>query len=259
MIIGALCAALSCFLIVKSWALMGDAISHAVLPGVALAYLLGIPLLIGAFLSGLFCAVSIGYIKKNCRVREDAVMGILFSGMFAVGLMMVVSIESDVHLLHILFGNVLGITWNHVLSTALLTACIGAMLYIKKSDLILYCFDTAQAKMVGISETHMVLLLQCLLAITIVAALYTAGIILVIAFLITPGATAYLISPQFNRMLKTAISIAVITCFCGTLLSYHWDIATAPLIVLLQSACFLSIFLWRSVPLAPKKHTISAQ
>ncbi len=243
-LIGIVCAILSCFLILKGWGLMGDAISHAVLPGIAIAYLLSIPLLIGAFVSALFCSVTISYIKNQCRVKEDAVMGILFSGMFALGLVMIVSIESDIHLLHILFGNVLGLSWHDVLMTSAVALLVSAIMLVKKSDFLLYCFDPDQLTITGLSVNKLVFSLQILLAITIVTALYTAGILLVISMLITPGATAFLLCKKFDHILIIAIVIAIVACFLGTICSYHFDISTAPLIVLFQSFSFVLAFCW---------------
>lgn len=235
-------ALFSCFLILKGWALMGDALSHAVLPGVALAYLLGLPLLLGAFITALFCSLTIDFIKNRSRVKEDVVMGILFSALFALGLVMVVSIESELHLLHILFGNVLGQAWAEVIRTSVLAAVVAGVLLFKKGELLLYCFDPTQLRISGLSIQKTGYLLQILLTSTIVVSLYTTGILLIISMLITPGATARLIHHRFSLMLFTASVVAILSCLLGVLFSYHWDIATAPLIILFQSFFFLLAF-----------------
>ena len=240
LMIGTVCAIFSCFLILKGWSLMGDAISHAVLPGLALSYIAGIPLAIGAFGAGLCCALGIGFIKDNSRVKEDAVMGIIFSGMFALGLVMLTKIETDVHLLHILFGNILGITTRDMIETGVISLLCSAIMFIKRRDFMLFCFDPAHARVIGLNTRHLNFALLILLALTIVSALKAAGIILVIAMLIAPGATAFLISRRFDQMLTIALITSTLSCTIGTILSYHIDTATAPLIVLIQSTFFLA-------------------
>ena len=239
LVIGLVCAIFSCFLVLKGWSLLGDAVSHAVLPGLGLAYLFGLPLALGAFAAGLFCALGIGYIKGQCRVKEDAVMGIIFSGMFALGLILVSKIESEVHLLHVLFGNILGSSPRDLLESATLAGLAASVMLVKRKDLLLYCFDPIQAKIAGLPVRWLNFGLLSLLALTIVSALKAAGIILVIAMLIAPGATAFLLTRSFDRMLLVAIAVALSSCSFGTLLSFHLDTATAPLIVLLQSALFV--------------------
>lgn len=237
-LISSVCAIFSCFLVLKGWSLMGDAVSHAVLPGLALAYVIGAPLLIGAFLAGLFCAVATGYIKDNSRVKEDAVMGIVFSGMFALGLVMLTKIESEIHLMHILFGNVLGMRSEDLFLSSVIALVAGVIMLLKRKDLMLVCFDPAHASVVGLPVKKLSFLLLCLLAVTIVSALNTAGIILVIAFLIAPGATGFLMSRSFDTMVFCAIGTALLSSLAGTILSFHLDVATAPLIVVIQFALF---------------------
>ena len=241
--VGFICAVFSCFLVLKGWSLMGDAVSHAVLPGLGLAYLLNLPLALGAFGAGLLCSVAIGYIKDNSRIKEDAVMGIVFSGMFAVGLVLVAKIPSDVHLLHVLFGNVLGVNNYDLLESAAIATLAGAAMLIKRKDMLLYCFDPVQAQVVGLPVRKLHFALLILLALTIVSALKAVGIILVIAMLVAPGAIGFLLSNTFDRMLLIAILSAVLSCFAGTLLSFHFDTATAPLIVLLMAALFVMALL----------------
>lgn len=238
MAIGTVCALLSCFLIMKGWTLMGDAISHAVLPGIILAHLAGLPVIIGAFGAGITCAAATGYIKDHCRVKEDTVMGIVYSGMFALGLVLFSRIDTDQHLSHILFGNLLGINRNELLHTLVIAAAVVVLVLIKRRDLMLYCFDPAQARALGLSVARLHYGLLCLLALTIVAALQAVGIILVIAMLITPGITAQLLCRRFDGLLLTAVCLSVFSCAAGTLLSFHIDGATGPCIVLVQATLF---------------------
>ncbi|MES2729765.1 MAG: metal ABC transporter permease [Pseudomonadota bacterium] len=241
-IIGVVCAIFSCFLILKGWSLMGDAVSHAVLPGLALAYIAGLPLAIGAFVAGIVCALSTGYLKNNTRVKEDAVMGIVFSGMFALGLVLMTYIKSDIHLLHVLFGNVLGITPEDMIQTALIAGMCIVIMIVKRRDFMMVCFDPAHAQVIGLPVRTLNICLLTLLSLTIVAALQAAGIILVVAMLIAPGAIAFLLSRSFDRMMVISVSISVTSCIIGTLFSFHLDVAPAPLIVVLQAIVFLVVF-----------------
>jgi len=238
-LIGLVCSIFSCFLILKGWSLMGDAVSHAVLPGLALAFIAGIPLSIGAFIAGLFCALVTGYLKDNSRVKEDAVMGIVFSGMFAFGLVILTKIETDVHLLHVLFGNVLGITANDVWEVGIIAVACSVIMLIKRRDFMLYCFDSAHASVVGLPVRGLHFGLLILLALTIVSSLKAAGIILVISMLIAPGATGFILTKTFDRMLLIAMSVSTFSCVAGTLMSFHFDVATAPLIVVIQAMLFI--------------------
>lgn len=239
LIISVVCAIFSCFLILKGWALMGDAVSHAVLPGIGLAYIFGIPLMLGAFIAGLFCSISIGYIKEHSRVKEDAVMGIVFSGMFAAGLIMVAKVQTDVHLLHVLFGNVLGVSVTDLWQSGVIAVLASTVMYLRRHDFLLYCFDSQHAQVIGISSKWLHYLLLLLLSATIVSAIQSVGIVLVTAMLIGPGATAFLSSQRFQSMLLIAVSLAIVCSFFGLIMSFHWDVATAPLIVLLQILCFI--------------------
>lgn len=236
-LIAVVCSIFSCFLILKGWSLMGDAVSHAVLPGLAVAVVIGIPLALGALIAGLFCAVATGYIKENSRVKEDAVMGIMFSGMFALGLVLLTKIETDVHLLHVLFGSVLGITNADLIEAGSIAILCSAVMLIKRKDLMLYCFDPAHASVIGLPVRLLHFGLLILLALTIVSALKAAGIVLVIAMLIAPGAIGFILVRSFDRMLMIALSVSVFSCIIGTIVSFHLDAATAPLIVVIQ-ACF---------------------
>jgi manganese/iron transport system permease protein len=233
------CAIFSCFLVLKGWSLMGDAISHAVLPGVVLAYLAGIPLVIGAFGSGLFCAVATGFIKEHCRVKEDSVMGIVFSGMFAAGLVLFSRVNTEQHLSHILFGNVLGVTDSEMLQTLIIATVVTLAIIIKFKDLMLFCFDPVQAKVIGLPVRFYHYALLCMLALTIVAALQAVGVVLVVAMLITPGITAFLLCKTLPKMLLVAVTASMLAAISGTFISFYIDAATGPTIVLVQAALFL--------------------
>ncbi len=243
-LVAAVCAVLSCYLVLKGWSLMGDAISHAVLPGIVLAYVAGIPLAIGAFAAGLSCALFTGYLKEHSRVKEDTVMGIVFSGMFGLGLVIFSKIETDQHLMHILFGNVLGVTVRDLIETGIVAGGTLLIVLIKRRDLLLYCFDPNHARTIGLPVRVLHYGLLVLLSLTIVASLKAVGIILVIAMLIAPGATAYLLTDSFERMLVIATVVATVSAAIGTLASFHLDGATGACIVLTQSMFFVAAFLF---------------
>lgn len=236
---GVVCALLSCFLVLKGWSLMGDAISHAVLPGIVLAYLAGIPLIIGAFTSGICCSVATGYIKENCRVKEDTVMGIVFSGMFAFGLVLFSKVDTSQHLNHILFGNVLGTTYGELIQILTIAVMVSVLVIIKRRDLMLFCFDAMQAKVIGLPVKLLHYGLLSVLALTIVASLQAVGVILVIAMLIAPGITAFLLCKRFEWMLVIAILVSVFSTVTGTLISFYIDGATGACIVILQATVFV--------------------
>jgi manganese/iron transport system permease protein len=246
-LVGAVCSVLSCFLVLKGWSLMGDAISHAVLPGIVVAFVLGLPLAVGAFFSGLGCAIATGYLKENSRVKEDTVMGIVFSGMFGFGLVLFTKVETDQHLNHILFGNMLGVNVRDLIETAIIAGAALLIVLIKRRDLLLYCFDIQHARTIGLPVQALHYGFLILLSLTIVAALQAVGIILVVAMLIAPGATAYLLSDRFEHMLGIAAAVAIGSSVAGTLISFHIDGATGPCIVLLQMAVFLLAFLFAPV------------
>lgn len=237
--IGAVCAVLSCYLVLKGWSLMGDAISHAVLPGIVLAYAIGLPLALGAFLSGLFCAVATGYIKANTRVKEDTVMGVVFTGLFAFGLVLFTKIKSDLHLDHILFGNILGLEPGDLRDTLIVAGVTLAVILVRWRDLLLFCFDPAQARAIGLPTTMLYYLLLSLLAVTIVVSLKAVGIILVIAMLVTPGCIGYLLTDRFGRMLAIAVGVAVFSSLAGVYGSFFLNAATGACIVLVQALLFV--------------------
>jgi manganese/iron transport system permease protein len=243
-LVGAVCAVLSCYLILKGWALMGDAISHAVLPGIVIAFMLGLPLAVGAFAAGLGCAVATGYLRENSRVKEDTVMGIVFSGMFGFGLVLFTKVETDQHLNHILFGDMLGVRMRDLIETGIVAGGTLLVVLFKRRDLLLYCFDPQHARAIGLPVRALHYGLLVLLSLTIVASLKAVGIILVVAMLIAPGAIAYLLSNRFDRMLAIAAAVAIGSSIAGTLVSFHIDGATGPCIVLIQMAAFVAAFLF---------------
>ena len=238
--IGAVCAVLSCYLVLKGWSLMGDAISHAVLPGIVIAYAIGLPLAVGAFLSGLFCAVATGYIKANTRVKEDTVMGVVFTGLFAFGLVLFTKIKSDLHLDHIIFGNILGLEPGDLRNTLIVGGLTLTVILALRRDLLLFCFDPAQARAIGLRTKLLYYLLLSLLAMTIVVSLKAVGIILVIAMLVTPGCIAYLLTDRFDRMLGIATTAAVGSSLTGVYVSFFLNASTAACIVLVQALLFVA-------------------
>ncbi|KAA1049252.1 iron/manganese ABC transporter permease subunit SitD [Pseudocitrobacter sp. 73] len=241
------CALLSVFLVLKGWALMGDAMSHAVFPGIVLAYIVGIPLAIGAFVAGLFCALATGYLDDNSRIKRDTIMGIVFSGMFGAGLVLYVSIQSEVHLDHILFGDMLGVSWRDILQTALIALAVAVMITLKWKDLLLHAFDPHQAKASGLNTPLLHYGLLCMIALTIVATLKSVGIILSISLLIAPGAIAVLLTRRFARALLVATLLSVTTSFTGVYLAFFLDSAPAPTIVVLFSVIFVMAFIYAQI------------
>eukprot|EP01132_Coremiostelium_polycephalum_P003535 gene3535-4397_t len=235
---------LSPFLVLKGWSLMGDAISHAVLPGVVLAYIAGIPLAIGAFAAGMICALATGFLKQNSRVKEDTVMGVVFSGMFGLGIVLYTKIQSDVHLDHILFGDMLGVAWRDIVETGVIAAVTLLALGIWRRDLLLHAFDPQHAQAIGLPVKFLHYGLLCILSLTIVGALKAVGIILAVAMLIAPGAIAFLVTKRFERMLLVSAAVAVSTSLTGIYLSFFLDSAPAPTIVLLLTASFILAFVF---------------
>lgn len=244
---GTVCAVLSCFLVLKGWSPMGDAISHAVLPGIVLAFAAGLPLAVGAFVAGVGRALGTGYIRDRCRLKEDTVMGILYTGMFGFGLVLFTRIDTDQHLNHILFGNVLGISPRELLHTLLIAGVVTLVVLLKRRDLALFCFDVGQAAVLGLRIPLLHYGLLCLLGLTVVASLQAVGVILVIAMLITPGITALTLCSRFDAMLALALLTAAVASLSGTLLSFHFDAATGACIVLVQSLLFVLAVAYRHI------------
>ncbi|WP_069307450.1 metal ABC transporter permease [Methylobrevis pamukkalensis] len=236
-------ALLSAFLVLKGWSLMGDAISHAVLPGVVLAYIAGLPLSVGAFAAGMGCAVATGWLKENSRIKQDTVMGIVFSGMFGFGLVLYSGIQTEMHLDHILFGDILGIAMADLVETGAIALLVMVVIGLKWRDFLLHAFDPVQAQAVGLPVRALHYGLLALIALAIVGALKAAGIILAVALLIAPGAIAFLVAPTFGAMLLIAAAVAAVAAIAGVYLSFFLDSAPAPTIVLLMSVLFVAAFL----------------
>ena len=243
-LVGGVCGLLSCYMSLKGWALMGDAVSHAVLPGVIVAYALGLPFSIGAFVFGVGSVAMIGFVKQKSRVKEDTVIGLVFTGFFALGLVLVSKIRSNIDLMHILFGNVLGISTSDIFQTVLISGLIVSVLVIFRRDLLLFCFDPTHARSIGINTGALHYLLLSALSLAAVAGLQTVGVILVVAMLVTPGATAYLLTDRFDRMTWIAIASSVLSSLLGVYISYWTDSSTAGCIVLVQTGLFILAFLF---------------
>lgn len=241
------CAMLSAFLVLKGWSLLGDAMSHAVFPGVVIAWLIGLPYAIGAFVAGMVCAVATGYISENSRIKPDTVMGIVFSGMFGAGLVLYLKLQPEVHLDHILFGDMLGISLADIIQTAAIAVIVSLLIGIKWRDLLLHAFDPNQARACGINGKLMHYGLLCLISLTIVAALKSVGVILSISMLIAPGAIALLLARRFVQVMLLAIGIAVLTGFSGVYASFFLDSAPGPTIVVIYAALFVLAFLYVTV------------
>lgn len=238
-------ALLSCFLVLKGWALMGDAVSHAILPGVVLAYIFGIPLLIGAFGAGMVCALSTGFLAQNSRIKQDTVMGVVFSGMFALGLTLYIGIHTNVHLDHILFGNMLGISPDDLWQAGAISAIVTGLLVLKWKDWLLHAFDPAQAKACGLPVGLLHYGLLTILSLTIVATLSSVGLVLAVGLLIAPGAIAFLLVRRFTRMLWVAVLVCVTATVSGCYLSFFLDSSPAATIILVLTAMFLAAFALR--------------
>lgn len=236
-------AMLSCLLVLKGWSLMGDAVSHAVLPGVVIAYIVGIPLSIGAFIAGMICALGTGFIKENSRIKEDTVLGIVFSGMFGLGLVLYVKVQSDVHLDHILFGDMLGISVADMIETGVIALLATLFLGVLRKDLLVNAFDAQHARAIGLPVRLLHYGLLMVLSLTVVGALKAVGIILSVAMLVAPGAIAFLLTRRFASMLLVAISVAVVASLAGIWLSFLIDSAPAPTIVLFMSLFFVATFI----------------
>ncbi|WP_261902685.1 metal ABC transporter permease [Vibrio fortis] len=245
-------ALLSCFLVMKGWALMGDAVSHAVLPGIVLAYVTGLPLLLGAFLAGMLCSFLTGFLAENSRVKHDTVMGVVFSGMFALGIVLYVALDTHAHLDHILFGNMLGVDAKELSTAAIISAVVVLGIVLFWKDFLLHSFDEVQAKVSGLNVTVLHYTLLTFLSLTIVATLSAIGLILAISLLIAPGAIAFLLVKRFSSMLWIACLVNLTTMVLGAYLSFHIDSAPAPTIVLIQSLVFV-IALVRRISITKKQ------
>jgi manganese transport system permease protein len=253
-VVGVMCAILSCYMILKNWSLMGDAVSHAVLPGVVISFILNIPFSVGAFISGLLAVLMIGFVKRNTRLKEDAVMGIIFTGFFALGLVLVSRFPSNIDLTHILFGNVLGISRDDIIQVLIVGAIVVTAMMILRKDLMLFSFDENQARAIGLNTTFLYYALLVLLALTIVVSLQTVGIILVISMLITPGAIGYMLTDRFDRMMIYAVTSSLVSSLGGAYASYFLDGSTGGSIVLFQTLIFVVVLI-----VAPKRGLLARQ
>lgn len=238
------CAVLSCWLVLIGWSLMGDAVSHAVLPGVVLAYVLGIPFFIGAAIFGFLAVVLIGVVKGTSRVKEDAAIGIVFTTLFALGLVLISVTPSQTDLNHIIFGNILGISRSDLIQVAVLGALTFGILILKRRDFTLYAFDPTHAHAIGLDPRVLGATLLGLLALTSIVALQAVGVILVVAMLIIPGATAYLLTDRFGRMLVIAPTISMLCAAIGLYVSYYLNTAPGGMVVLMQGAAFALVYLF---------------
>ncbi|EMY33998.1 manganese ABC transporter inner membrane subunit MntB [Arthrobacter crystallopoietes BAB-32] len=239
----AVSAALSCWLILMGWSLMGDAVSHAVLPGVALAYIVGVPFSLGAFIFGAGAVALIGAVRSTTKLKGDTAIGVVFTALFAFGLAIISKTPSQTDLQHILFGNVLGVSTPELLQVLILGAVTLAVLLYKRRDLTLLAFDRIHAHAIGLSTRWLSALLLGLLALTVVVGLQAVGIILIVAMLITPGATAFLLTRNFDRMLLISVTLTVAAAIAGIYASYYLDVATGASVVLAQSVVFLAVYL----------------
>jgi manganese/iron transport system permease protein len=235
-------ALLSSFLVLKGWSLMGDALAHAVLPGIVLAYLVGIPLLVGAFIAGMICSVATGYLSDNSRIKQDTILGVVFSGMFGLGLVIFASINTSMHLDHILFGNMLGIGAQDLWVTGSISLLVTLGIIVFWRDLMLHAFDPAQARTIGLPTKMLHYGLLSALSLTIVATLSSVGIILAIGLLIAPGAIAFLVTRRLASMMLVAVAVTLFASFAGIYASFWIDSAPAPTIILMLTAAFALVF-----------------
>ena len=240
-------ALLSCFLVLRGWALMGDGISHAVLPGIVLAYLAGIPLLIGAFIAGMICALSAGWLDANSRVKPDTALGVVMSGLFGLGIVIHTQFPTDVHLDHILFGNILGIGRDDFLSAGSISAVVGLVLILKWRDFALLVFDPVQARVAGLPVAWLHYGMLAMISAVVVAMLSAVGIILSVALLIAPGAIAFLLTRRLQAMLALSVVIGAGSSLAGIWISFWLDSAPAPTIVVVMTGLFTLVFLWRQM------------
>lgn len=240
---GVVCALLSCWLVLIGWSLMGDAVSHAVLPGVVLSYLLGAPFAVGAFVFGVGAVAVIGVVRETTRLKEDAAIGVVFTTAFAFGVVLVSTTPSQIDLSHILFGNVLGVSDLDIAQVVGLGAVAFAVLVLLRRDFTLYAFDKVQAHVVGLPVRRTGALLLGLLALTVVVALQAVGVVLAVAMLITPGATAHLLTDRIGRMLVIAPAVAATCALVGVWASYALDASSAGLVVVCQGLAFAIAYL----------------
>jgi len=253
-LVGAICAFLSAYLMLKGWSLIGDALSHSIVPGVAGAYMLGLPFSVGAFLAGGLAAGAMQLLNHRTGLKQDAIIGIVFTGFFGLGLFIVSVSPVPIDVQTIILGNILAIAPADTLQLAIIGGVVMAVLLVKWRDLMLTFFDEGHARAIGLRPERLRFLFFVLLSAACVAALQTVGAFLVIALVVTPGATAYLLTDRFPRLLALSVAIGTVTCATGAYLSYFLDAATGGIIVVLQTLIFLAALL-----LAPKHGLIAAR
>jgi manganese/iron transport system permease protein len=253
-LVGGVCAFLSCFLMLKGWSLIGDALSHSVVPGVAGAYMLGLPFALGAFLSGGLAAAAMLLLTERSGLKPDVIIGLIFTSFFGLGLFMVSISPVPVDIMTITMGNILAITPEDTLQLAVIGFVSLAVLLVIWKDLVVVFFDETHARTVGLHPRLLKGVFFMLLSASVVAAMQTVGAFLVIAMVVTPGATAYLLCDRFPRLIVTSVSIGTITSFGGAYASYFLDGATGGIIVCLQTLIFLIVFV-----LAPKHGLLAAR
>ncbi|CAN7592357.1 metal ABC transporter permease [Rhizobium rhizogenes] len=253
-LVGAVCAFLSCFLMLKGWSLIGDALSHSIVPGVAGAYMLGLPFSIGAFFSGGLAAAAMLFLNQRTKLKEDAIIGLIFSSFFGLGLFVVSLKPAAVNIQTIVLGNILAITPEDTLQLAIIGFVSLAILLVKWKDLMVTFFDETHARSIGLNPTALKILFFTLLSASTVAALQTVGAFLVICMVVTPGATAYLLTDRFPLLLVIAVAIGAVTSFVGAYASYFLDGATGGIIIVLQTLVFLTAFFF-----APKHGMLAAR
>jgi len=253
-LVGGVCAFLSCYLMLKGWSLIGDALSHSIVPGVAGAYMLGLPFSIGAFFSGGLAAATMLFLNQRTKLREDTIIGLIFSSFFGLGLFMVSLNPTSVNIQTIVLGNILAIDHSDIIQLAIIGFTSLAILLLKWKDLMVTFFDENHARSIGLNPLWLKGLFFTLLSVTTVAALQTVGAFLVICMVVTPGATAYLLTDRFPKLLIISVTLGTLTSATGTWISYFLDGATGGIIVILQTLIFLITFL-----LAPKHGLIASR
>ena len=241
-LVGAICAFLSCFVIMKGWSLIGDALSHSIVPGVAGAYILGLPFTIGAFISGTAAAVAMLYLNEKTNLKEDSIIGIIFTSFFAIGVFIISISPTPINIQTIILGNILSITPQDTLQLIIISVITLSILILKWKDLMLLFYDENHAQTVGLNIKFLKLIFFVLLSVSTVAAMQTVGAFLVIAMIVTPGATAYLITDKFSKLILISIFVGVFSCAFGTYISYFIDGATGGVIILVQTILFLLAF-----------------
>jgi manganese/iron transport system permease protein len=253
-LVGGVCAFLSAYLMLKGWSLMGDALAHSIVPGVAGAYILGFPFAAGAFFAGILASMGMAFVKQHTRLREDAVIGLVFTSLFALGLLMASIWPTSVSVQTIVLGNILAISDQDVVQVLIISAVSLALLLLKWKDLMVTFFDESHARSIGVNTRLLKILFFTLLSACTVAALQTVGACLVVAMVVTPGATAYLLTDRFDRLVVISVAMGAITSFVGAYISYFLDGATGGMIVTLQTLLFLAAFYF-----APKHGLLAAR